>query len=142
MKTWILALMMTVGLSATAQHRGDRQEPLKPEQKAELQSKKIRLALDLNEKQQKDIQKLFTERNKKTADFQAEAKANREVGKKPTANERFEMKNRMLDGKIAMKEEMKKILTADQFEKWEKLREHRKENFNKGHKIRKREGKR
>lgn len=142
MKTWILALMMVVGLGASAQEREHRHEPFKPEQRAELQAKKMTLALDLNEKQQKDIQKLLVDRNKKAGDFKIKAKANKEAGKKLTADERFEMKNRMLDEQIAMKAEMKKILNADQFEKWEKIKKHRKENFRREHKIRKRDNRR
>ena len=51
MRTWILAAIMLVGLSAAAQP-GDRQrERLTPEQRVELQVKRMTLELDLNDKQ-------------------------------------------------------------------------------------------
>lgn len=136
MKTWILAIMMLVGLGSYAQHGKDKmnREPFTASQKAELQSKKMTLALDLNEKQQKDIQKLLTDKNTKAEQFKSQFKANREAGKKPTADERFAMQNKRLDEKIAFKGEMKKILNTDQYSKWEKMKKHRKENHERKHK--------
>jgi protein CpxP len=123
MKTWILAAVMMAGLTLSAQEKGEQREPLKPEQRAELHAKKMTLALDLNEKQQKDLQKLFTEQNKKAEQFKAQRKTGNETANKMTADERFAMQNKMLDEKIAMKADMKKILNSDQFAKWEKMRE-------------------
>ena len=41
------------------------------------------------------------------------------------------MQSKMLDEKLALKEEMKKILTADQFKKWEENNEKREERKDK-----------
>ena len=49
--------------------------------------------------------------------------------KKPTADERFEMKNKMFDEQIAMKDKMKSILSAEQFEKWNEMKEKHQEKF-------------
>jgi|SRR5690606_17690213 len=133
MKTWILAVMMAVGISTYAQHGKERHTQFTPEQSAELQAKKMTLALDLTEKQQNDLQKVFTERNKKAEQFKTQAKNNREAGKKLTRDEKFAMQNRMLDEKIAMKAEMKKILNAEQYAKWEKMKKHKKQKFTKRH---------
>lgn len=140
MKTWILAAVMMMGLTVSAQHKDDRHEPLKPEQRAELQAKKMTLALNLNSKQQKDVQTFLTERNKKAEQARTQRKADREAGKKLTADERFTLKSRRLDEQIAAKAEMKKILSAEQFEKWETLKKDhrhkitkRHKNFKKGH---------
>jgi periplasmic protein CpxP/Spy len=51
MKTWILGVMMMAGMAMSAQHRGEKRDHLKPEQRAELRAKEMTLALDLNEKQ-------------------------------------------------------------------------------------------
>ena len=65
----------------------------------------------------------------------AQHKADKAAGKKPTADERFAMKSKMLDEKIAMKAEMKKILTAEQFDKWEKTAEQRKAKGHRKHRT-------
>ena len=133
MKMWILAMTMMVGLAANAQEQKKHHEPLKPEQRAELQAKKMTLALDLNEKQQKDVQQLLIERAKERAEFRRQHMAERHAAKKLTADERFAMKSRMLDERIAMKAEMKKILTQEQFTKLEKMKKAR------HHELRKKE---
>jgi hypothetical protein len=134
MKTLILAAAMMFGVAVSAQEKKDRPEPLKPEQRAELRVKQMDLALDLNDKQQKDIQKLLAERSKKAEQFKAERKARKQENKKFTADERFAMKSKMLDERIAMRDEMKKILTEEQFAKWENLKKERQTKITKKHK--------
>lgn len=136
MKTWILALVMIVGLGASAQDKEMKhdREPFTAEQKAELQSKKMALALDLSEKQQKEIQTLLLDRSKKREQVKSQYKANKEAGKKLTTTERFAMKNKMLDEKIAFKSDVKKILNADQYSKWESIKKQSKHKFKERHK--------
>lgn len=129
MKTWILAIMMVAGMTMSAQQRGEKREQLKPEQRAELRAKEMALALDLNDKQQKDLKALYLDRAKKTDAARAQYKAAREAGKNPTADEKFAMRSKMLDEQIAMKAEMKKILTAEQYAKWEVKKEHMKKRI-------------
>lgn len=122
---WILAMVMMVGVGANAQNRKERHEPLKPEQRAELQSKKMMLALDLNERQQKDVKQLLIEKGNARAAFRRQHMADKKAGKELTADERFAMKNRMLDDRIAMRTEMKKILTPEQFSKLQLMKKDR-----------------
>lgn len=119
-------MAMMVGITASAQEKKTRPEPLNNEQRTELQVKRMTLALDLNENQQKDMQKLMLERNKKREQLKNDFKANKAESKKLTADERFSMQTKMLDEKIAMKDEMKKMLTAEQFAKWETIKKDRK----------------
>ena len=42
--------------------------------------------------------------------------------KKPSKEERVKMMNAKLDSQIAMKQKMKTILDADQYEKWENMK--------------------
>jgi protein CpxP len=142
MKTWILAAVMMMGLTISAQHRDGKHEPLKPEQRAELRAKQMTLALNLNDKQQKDVQKLIFERSKKMEQARAQRKADREAGKKLTADERFALKNRRLDEQIAMKAEMRKILSAEQFAKWETIQKERQHKITNRHKNFKKGGRR
>jgi hypothetical protein len=53
-------------------------------------------------------------------------KAMREKAVKPTTDERFTMKIKMLDEQIVMKKRMEKILNPKQFEKWTALKEEHK----------------
>ena len=77
------------------------------------------LDLDLDAQQQKEVKTILLEQAKKREAKMAEMKAKREKGEKPSADERFEMKNEMLDNQIEMKAKMKKILKPEQYKKWE-----------------------
>ena len=142
MKTWILAAAMVLGMSMSAQEKGPRPEPLKPEQRAELQVKKMTLALDLNDKQQKDLKELFIAKGKEREAARAQMKAKKEAGAKMTADERFAMQSKRLDEQIAMKKELKKILTADQYAKLEVMKKDRKHDFGKREKRHDKPGRR
>lgn len=145
MKTWILAIAMMTGVTMTAQDGGNKTDRphhgkermeqrahLTPEQRTELRAKQLTLALDLNDKQQKDVQKLIQGREAKRQELVTKHKADRQAGKKPTDEERFAMKSQMLDDQIALKREMKKILTADQYAKFEKMKDGGREKGFKG----------
>ena len=51
-----------------------------------------------------------------------EHQANRKEGTRPTQEQRFKNANLALDKQIAHKAEMKKILSPEQFDKWNKVR--------------------
>ncbi|RUA07611.1 MAG: hypothetical protein DSY82_07855 [Flavobacteriia bacterium] len=93
-----------------------------PQQMAELQTKKMTLALDLSPAQQSKImalnQKMAVER---TARMQKH-KSMRGSGNTMTSEERFKMQNEMLDIQIKNQAEMKKILNKDQYEQWKNFR--------------------
>lgn len=131
MKKMILAIALVATTLTFAQDRKARGEKLTPEQQTELQVKRMTLELDLDEKQQKEIKTILVEQSKKRETKLAEMKAKKEKGEKPTADERFAMKNEMLDNQIAMKARMKKILKPEQFTKWEEKQADRKERIEK-----------
>ncbi len=131
MKKLILAIALVATTLTFAQDRKARGEKLTPEQQTELQVKRMTLELDLDEKQQKEIKTILVEQSKKRETKLAEMKAKKEKGEKPTADERFAMKNEMLDNQIAMKARMKKILKPEQFTKWEEKQADRKERIEK-----------
>jgi hypothetical protein len=87
------------------------------------------LELDLDAKQQKELKAILLEQAQKREWKIAEIKAKREKGEKLSADERFEMKNKMLDNQIEHKAQMKKILNEEQFKKWEEKQENRKEKM-------------
>lgn len=140
MRKVVLATMLLIGFTVLAQpgtsrERGARNgmQDLIPEQRATLQTKKMTLALDLTEVQQKQIKAIQLENAKMRKAKMEERKAQKEAGeaKKPTSEERFAMYNARLDRQIAQKAELKKILSDTQYEKWEQL-QHRRGKHGKG----------
>jgi len=110
MKKLIVAALLVVGLTTYAQEKEGRKagkEKLTTEQKVNLQVKKMTKDLDLNEKQTKDVRALVTKQVEKREDIKAQIQAEKE----------------------AVSVEIKKILTAEQYAKWEKNREEKIENF-------------
>lgn len=131
MKKLIVAAILMTGLASVAQEqkpmaKKEKMEQLTPEQRNELRLKKMTLDLNLNATQQKEMAKLIAEQSAKREAAKAERKKKIQDGAMPTPDERFAMQSKMLDEQIAMKERVKKILTAEQFEKWEKAKENRK----------------
>jgi protein CpxP len=131
MKKVLVAALLAVGISAFAQEAKpemgkpelkENREKLSSEQRTELYLKKLTLELDLKENQQKEMQKIISEEFKKREVMMAEFKANREKGVKPTADDRFKQESQKLDNEIAVKEKVKKVLTPEQFTKWEDMR--------------------
>jgi hypothetical protein len=110
MKKLIVAALLVVGLTTYAQEKEGRKagrEKLTSKQKVDLQVKKMTKNLDLNEKQTKDVRALVTKQVEKREDIKAQIQAEKE----------------------AVSVEMKKILTAEQYAKWEKNRDEKIENF-------------
>ena len=110
MKKVIVAALLVVGLTTYAQEKEGRRagrEKLTSEQKVDLQVKKMTKDLNLNEKQTKDVRALVTKQVEKREAIKIQMKAEKE----------------------AVSVEMKKILTAEQYAKWEKNREEKIENF-------------
>ncbi len=138
--------LLLVGTTIMAQegnrkHRKNEMEQFTPEQKSQLMLKKMTLALDLNEAQQKEISAVISDKIAKMEAHKETMKTNREKGVKPTNDERFAMQMKMLDEQIATKKRMEKILNAKQFEKWTSLKEDHQDKFQ-GKPQRKQEGKR
>lgn len=139
MKNLFVTAILLVGFLTFAQEKGvqkgdrkakiENREIMTPEQQAEIQVKRMTLHLDLNTKQQGEVKRIVLEQAKKREAKKAEWKANKEAEKSLTRDEKFAMKNQMLDEQIAMKSEMKKILTEDQFAKWEAQHAERKDKM-------------
>jgi protein CpxP len=139
MKKVFLAGLMLIGLTTFAQEKetrkGDR-EKLTKEQKVDLQVKRMSTDLDLNEKQTKDVRVFVTKEVEKR-----EAKREEMMQQKEQKQQRrAELKAQMEKEQEATSAEMKKILTPEQFAKWEKIREERKANV-KGKMLERKAGK-
>ncbi len=133
MKTIMMALLVLFGLTVWGQedHRGPRhgkKDKFTAEQRSELQTKKLTLALDLSESQQEQMQELLLKKEQDRDSRMAERKETKEEenSEKLSSDKRYEKMNARLDAQIAHKKEIKNILSTEQFEKWEKLVHHKK----------------
>jgi Spy/CpxP family protein refolding chaperone len=128
MKKLVVAFLLIVGITAMAQEKemkrpnGDKFASLTPEQKVEYQVKKMSKDLSLNDKQVKEVKALVTKEVEKRNAIIAEMKALQ-------AKQRIEMKAKIDEEYAAMSNEMRKILTSEQFTKWEKIHEERREKM-------------
>ena len=117
----VIVLLFSLTISAQQkQERSHRGADFTSEQKTTLMAKKMTLALDLDKTQETEVYKLMMENAEERQAAMAKIKKRKESGTKPTNDEKFEMQNNRLDKMIAHKTAMKKILSKEQFEKWEK----------------------
>jgi hypothetical protein len=139
MKKLVIIIMALVAMQVTAQeHRKEHEKEAKkerihkqmnftPEEIATLQTKKMVLRLDLTEAQQREIHKInLTNAKERKAKMEAHKKmreGNNE--EKPSKEDRFKMMNERLDRQIANKKDMKRILSKEQFEKFERVMNHK-----------------
>jgi hypothetical protein len=137
MKKVILLAVLLAGFSAMAQggerrHR-DGFRNMSAEQTATLQTKKMTLVLDLTESQQAQIQSFHLDNVKLRKAKMAEHRTKKEEGEKHelSSDELYAMKKARLDGAIAHKAKLKKILTEKQFDKWEEMK-HKKGKHHRG----------
>ncbi len=134
--TVALIAFMSITCFAQEKHQGQRKpegnsmEKFTPEQRNQLILKKMTLDLDLNASQQKEMSKIIAEQSAKR---EAHLKDRKERTAKPTSDEIFEMKSKMLDEQIAMNGKMKKILSLEQFKKWDEIKQHHREGMRKNH---------
>ncbi len=125
MKKIIVTIFLVISSLSFAQEKSK----LSLEQQIELQVKKMTLELDLDANQQKELRTILLENTKKREAKKMALKEKMSKGQKPTSDERFEMKSKMLDDKIEHKAQLKKILKPEQFQKWEQNQEIRTKNM-------------
>ncbi|MCX7552026.1 hypothetical protein [Xanthomarina sp. F2636L] len=121
-------------------HGKQKMQDYTPEEVAELQTKQLTLDLNLTEAQQKQVAQLQLENAKARRDKSKQMQTNKSLASKKelSKEEKLQMKNDRLDYQIEMKKKMKEILDDEQFTKWEKMTEKKRENRQKSmHKKRK-----
>ncbi|MEE9362761.1 MAG: hypothetical protein V3U92_09200 [Cellulophaga sp.] len=127
MKKTVLVIALLVGLTTMAQkekqHKQRVMKDLTAEQIATLRTKKMTLALDLTETQQKQVQKLNIENATFHKKRMEERSASRESGerKRLSSEERYAMQNAQLDRRIAQQQKVKQILNEEQYSQWKKM---------------------
>jgi len=103
-----------IGLVTKDKSKSDRtKSKLTPEQRNELKTKQLTLALNLSDKQESKIIALNNKTYKNKSEFKKDQKL--------TEEQMFDARAKRLENKIAYKREMQKILSKDQFTQWEKM---------------------
>jgi len=128
MKKLIIAAILMTGMASFAQDqkalvKRENMESMTPAQRNERLLKKMTDELGLNATQQKEMGTLIADQTAKHEAAKAERQKMMESGTKPTSDQRLAMKKKRLDDQIAMNERVKKILTPEQYQKWEKMKE-------------------
>jgi protein CpxP len=100
-----------------------RKSPLTAEERVDMRIKRLTADLSLNEKQQADVKKVLLTAENDRQKVVEENRANRKAGIKLTEQEKDVRKIKALEQKIALDKEMKKILTDEQFKKYEQQKE-------------------
>jgi len=117
----VIVILFSLTMNAQVKKGNKRQaSEFTSEQIATLQAKKMALRIDLDANQQKAVHKVLLKSAEERQNFRKENMQKRKDGVKPTSEERFNMENMRLEKQLAHKNEMKKILNKDQYEKWQK----------------------
>jgi hypothetical protein len=121
MKKLLLVFLLATTVIAVGQNEKRKMKfdtDFTPEQQAILKTKKMALALDLNDSQQSQI---LTLNKRWIQERMAKREAHKSLNKEEmTSDQKFEMMNTALDTKIAHQAEFKKILNKEQYETWKK----------------------
>jgi protein CpxP len=122
MKKLVVVSVLLLSVVAFAQEKRKKGPEMSPEKKVELQVARLKIELDLNEKQTAELRTVFQERQQKHNKLRAEFGSKKDSLHKPSPAQREEMKKVKAKDKKAFEEQLKKILTATQFETWNQLK--------------------
>ena len=108
-----VALMFSVSMFAQQPQRGERRE-FKPEEMATRMADGMKKELNLNDEQYKSVYNLYLKRGE-------EMKARRDKGQQGQQVSREARREEMKKNQETMNAELKKILTAEQYTKYEEM---------------------
>ena len=128
-KLFVLALLL-VGTSTFAQERmGENNDKLTPEQRVNLQVKKLTKELNLSDKQAQELKEIVVKEIEQREARKAEIQARKAEKKRMASEDMNARKVKFEEEKTQAEERMKKILTPEQFSKWTEIRKARKEKM-------------
>lgn len=125
-KLILIALLVVVGMTSFAQVEKlgkAGMEKLTPEQRQEKHLKRLSAELNLNAEQRVQIGKIMAEQSTKREATKAKREGMKANQEKPTEEQKAAFKKQREEEKAAMSDKMKKILSAEQFEKWNTMKE-------------------
>ena len=121
-----LTIIMTLGvMKAMTQPNGRRGDNSTPEQRAKQQAEQLTKELGLNETQQKQVEQLYLK-------FHNERNNTTRPSGEMTDQQREQMREQMQKRMEDHQKEMKKILTDEQYTKWEKMQKERMQRMQQG----------
>jgi hypothetical protein len=133
MKKAFTLCMLLIGLGATAQQRPHHQhgkqrmyQEFSSEQEASLKSKKMTLALNLDEAQQEQVESLLSRHFATRREMQEARNKSGNTEKTQDPEARYAHISKRLDHQIAFQRDLRKILSDAQFEQWQEQRGRRK----------------
>lgn len=133
----VLVFAFTLNAQAQKKHKRKHKEKMTAEQQATLAVKKMTLALELSESQQRQVKPLVLAQINDKRKAHEMMKKHREEKKEISADDRYKMANAKLDNEIAFQRKMKSILNEGQYEKFQKMKKMRKLRKGKAMKRRK-----
>lgn len=142
MKNLLIIAFALFTLNAAAQKHQTRQNDRKagsemmkqmtPKERADLQTKKLTLHLDLSDAQQEKVHAIILNQANINENRRKAWKSSKtDENFKPSKDSVLKMRNDKLDQQIQMKRDMKAILTPEQYEKFEKSLESKQNKRNK-----------
>jgi Spy/CpxP family protein refolding chaperone len=126
MKKLLVVFVLLLSVVTFAQEKRKKGPEMSPEKKVELQVARLKIELDLTEKQTTDLRNVINEHQQKRAKLRAEFGSKKDSLHKPNPAQREQMKKVKAEDKNAFEEQLKKILTPAQFETWQQNKEARK----------------
>jgi protein CpxP len=128
-KLFVVALLL-VGTATFAQERmGENNDKLTPEQRVNLQVKKLTKELNLSDKQAQELKEIVVKEIEQREARKAEIQARKAEKKRMASADMNARKMKFEEEKMEAEERMKKILTPEQFSKWTEIRKARKEKM-------------
>lgn len=124
-----MAFMFLVNLNAQENVKQESRQFCTPEQVAELQTKKMELDFDLNDKQRKDLYQLNLQNAQKRAQNIEKMKALKAENKILSSDERYQRRLTILDDQKKNQTEMKRILGEKQYLSWKETYQNKRMNF-------------
>jgi hypothetical protein len=125
MKKMLMVAVLLLSVVTFAQEKRKKGNNLPPEKRVELQVARLKIELDLTEKQTADLRKVINEHQQNGAKQRAEMGSKKDSLHKPSPAQREQMKKSRANDKKVFEEQLKKILTPAQFETWQQNKEAR-----------------
>ena len=128
MKKFLIIALLGIGIVGFSQkgNKGDK-EQLSLEQKAEKRANHMKNSLGLSDQQTKEVKAILLAKIEKNTALRANLKSKRESSEKLSKEEKAELKKGVQDEVNATKEDFKKILTPEQYAKYEEKMNDKKE---------------
>lgn len=124
---YITILLFSINMLAQRPNMRRSNQNFNPEQYAETQSKKLALALDLDQKQIKEVKALQLQRAKERNANRELRDARRGKGERPSQEELFAIRDKQLDAQLEHQNKMKNILSKEQYISWKELQKNRRQ---------------